>query len=112
MTAPFNPFSGPFAGAPGVGGNPIDDEANLITRCPKCKSANFRAWTNQYGIMRACLEPKCKEEWSSGSVAVANPLYSDSELLADGKVAPDIDIPVIQYTGAAFRDPSKLYGDE
>jgi hypothetical protein len=108
----FNPFGGPFAGAPGIGGNPLDDEANMGPRCPKCKSTNFHAWTTDYGISRRCLEASCGEEWSGGSVAVARPMFSDPDVLADGTLAPDIDIPVVQYTGASYRDPSKTFGDD
>lgn len=109
---PYNPFGGPFAGAPGIGGNPLDDEANVGPRCPKCKSTNFHAHSGEFGITRKCLEPLCREEWSGGSIAVGRPLFSDLDVLPDGSVAPDIDIPTIQYTGAGFRDPSKIIGDD
>ncbi len=110
MSEPFNPFSGPFAGAPGIGGNPLDDEGHVGPRCPKCKSTNFRAWTTDYGIMRKCLEKGCGEEWSGGSVAVSNyQLFDDPELrvLTEDTVAPDINIPSVQFTGASYRDPSR-----
>lgn len=113
---PFNPFSGPFAGAPGIGGNPIDDEANAGPRCPKCQSVNFTARSGDYGITRKCLEAGCGEEWSGGSIAVSQQLvgqqlYADPDLPLEGPV-PDMDIPVVQYTGAGFRDPAKLFGDD
>lgn len=111
---PLNPFGGPFSSS-GIGGNPLDDEANMGPRCPKCKSKNFHAWTTDYGIARKCLEPGCKEEWSGGSVAVSNyQLFSDPEFRAftEDAVPPDIDIPVVQYTGASFRDPSKNVGGD
>lgn len=118
MSGPFNPFGGPFGGAPGIGGNPIDDDANLGPRCPKCKSKNFHAWSTDYGVMRKCLEPGCKEEWSGGSVSVsANQLlFTDpdefSRTLAEGTMAPDIDIPSVQFTGSNFRDPSRNLGGD
>ncbi len=108
-----NPFSGPFAGASGIGGNPMDDEANVKLGCPKCKSQNFRAWTTQYGPMRQCLEPNCKNEWSGGTMAAGRPNFD--QLFPQpppGVVAPDDDVPLVQYTGAGFRDPSKSFGDD
>lgn len=113
MSAPFNPFGGPFAGAPGIGGNPLDNEDHAIVRCPKCKAVNFHAYTNDYGITRKCLEPGCGQEWSGGSIAVGRPSFlGDPDILSDGSVAPDIDISVVQYTGASFRDPSKSFGGD
>lgn len=114
MTTPFDQFGGPFAGAPGIGGNPLDSEDNAVVRCPRCKAVNFHAFTNDYGITRRCLEPDCGQEWSGGSIAVARPNFlGDPNILADGALAPDIDIPVVQYTGAGFRDPSKSFdGDD
>lgn len=112
MTSPFNPFSGPFSGHE-IGGNPLDDEANLTPRCPKCKSTNFHAWSGEYGITRRCLVPTCKEEWSGGSIAVGRPLFIDpSDIIPDGAAAPDLDLPAVQYTGAYFRDPSKTFGGD
>lgn len=112
MSNPFNPFGGPFGNpSQDAGGNPMDDERNLIVCCPTCKSTNFRAWTNDYGVHRQCLEPNCRETWSGSTVAAAQPFYSDP-VLPDGSVAPDIDIPVVQYTGASFRDPSKTFGGD
>ena len=104
-----NPFSGPFAGAPGIGGNPLDDERNQKQCCPRCKSDNFNAITNQYGVLRTCLD--CKEEWSGGTMAVGRILFDESPL-PDGSVAPDMDLPVVQYTGASFRDPDKTFGGD
>lgn len=103
-----NPFGGPFSGFGPVGGNPLDSESNLTPKCPKCRSSNFHAYTNQYGITRQCKD--CKEEWSGGVGVSANAALSDS--FPQG-AAPLDDIPVVQYTGAAFRDPSKSYdGDD
>jgi hypothetical protein len=112
MSIPYNPFGGPFAGAPNIGGNPLDDEGNMGIRCPKCKSTNFHAFTNQYGITRKCLEKGCGLEWSGGSMAAGKQLMSDLDLLPDGSVAPDLDMPLMQYTGAGFRDPSKNIGGD
>lgn len=110
MSNPANPFGGPFAGAPGIGGNPLEDEAHAGPRCPKCKSQNFHAWTMQYGLMRRCNE--CREEWSGGSVAVGRPDFLEP-VPAAGIPVPE-ELPVVQYTGAGFRDPSKNYdgGDD
>jgi hypothetical protein len=107
-----NPFSGPFAGAPGIGGNPVDDAGHAQICCPKCKSSNFRAWTNDYGVNRECLEKGCKQIWSGGTLAAGRPEFGLTDLLPDGSVAPDIDVPSVQYTGAGFRDPSKTFGDD
>lgn len=108
-----NPFSGPFAGAADIGGNPIDDEMNARNCCPKCKSENFRSWTTQYGVMKQCLEASCKNEWSGGTMAGGRPNFD--QLFPQpppGVVAPDEDLAPVQYTGAGFRDPSKSFGDD
>jgi hypothetical protein len=109
-----NPFSGPFAGAPGIGGNPLDDKNNAKICCPKCGSDKFRAWTNQYGLMRKCLVPTCRETWSGGTMAAGRmDFLNQFPQPPPGLPAPDDDQPAIQYTGAAFRDPIKnLGGDE
>lgn len=104
-----NPFSGPFAGAPGIGGNPIDNEANAVVRCPGCKSQKFRAWTTDYGVMRKCHD--CKQEWSGGTMGAARGILTGPRP-GPGMPAPDDDIPGVQYTGAGFRDPSKTFGDD
>lgn len=104
-----NPFSGPFAGVPNIGGNPLDNEENVGLRCPQCKSQNFRAWTNDYGVMRECND--CKLEWSGGTMSAAKPAFL-GPLPPANMPAPDDDWPSVQYTGAAFRDPSKTYGDD
>jgi hypothetical protein len=109
-----NDFSGPFAGAPGIGGNPLDNEDHARICCPKCRSDNFRAWTNDYGVMRKCLEKGCGEEWSGGTMAAGrNNFTSLFPQPLPGVPAPDDDLPVVQYTGAGFRDPSKTFdGDD
>lgn len=114
MTLPGNPFGGPFGGAPGIGGNPVDNEDNAVVRCPKCKSTNFNAFTNEYGIQRKCLEPGCRQIWSGGSVSSNQHTFIDrGEVLPDGTIAPDIDIPTVQFTGSNFRRPGNNYdGDE
>lgn len=108
-----NPFSGPFAGAPGLGGNPLDDAANAGIRCPKCKSDNFRAWSNQLGVMRKCLVVGCGEEWSGGTMAkgIADFLDQFPQPHPDSQ-APDDDLPAVQYTGASFRDPDRNFGGD
>lgn len=108
-----NPFSGPFAGAPGIGGNPLEDERNSTVCCPKCKSTNFRAWTHQYGLSRKCNEKNCQTEWSGGTMAAGRSNFQ--QLFPQplpGVPAPDEDIPVTQYTGSSFRDPSKNFDDD
>lgn len=113
MTAPFNPFGGPFAGAPNIGGNPLDSEDHAIVRCPRCKSTNFHASSGEYGITRKCLQKDCGQEWSGGSIAVARPDFlGDPNILSSGDLAPDADLPVVQYTGASFRDPSRSFGGD
>lgn len=104
----MNPFSGPFGGAPGIGGNPLDGEENLVVCCPQCKSTNFRAWSGDYGLQRECND--CKQVWSGGTLAAAQPDFSS--LRPDGTLAEDFDIPVSQYTGASFRDPSRTFGGD
>lgn len=102
-----SPFSGPFAGAEGIGGNPLEDERNASPKCPKCKLSDFHAWTPQYGgVMRRCH--KCGEEWSGGGFSVGRPDFTDPAPLP-GVPAPDYDLPVVQYTGASFRDPSRNF---
>lgn len=108
-----NPFSGPFGNPDNIGGNPLDNEANAQACCPKCKSQNFRAWSTQYGVMRKCLEANCQNEWSGGTMAAGRPNFDQifPQPLPDVPV-PDEDWPVVQYTGAGFRDPSKSFGDD
>lgn len=108
MSDPFNPFGGPFAGAPGIGGNPMESEDHATQKCPTCRSQDFRAWTMQYGLMRKCNA--CGEEWSGGSVAVARPDFLEPPPLP-GVPVPD-ELPSVQFTGANFRDPSKNFGDD
>lgn len=107
-----NPFSGgPFAGPPGIGSNPLDGSPRIC--CPKCESDNFHAWTTQYGVMRRCLQPGCGNEWSGGTMAAGR--YDFPNLYPQplpGVPAPDDDLPVVQYTGAGFRDPSRTFGDD
>lgn len=108
-----NPFSGPFAGAPGIGGNPLDDKNNSKVCCPKCGSSNFRAWNTEYGLMRQCLETACKEEWTGGTMAAGRMDFLNRyPQPPPGMPALDEDLPVIQYTGAGFRDPNKNFGDD
>lgn len=113
MSDDQNPFSGPFAGAPGIGGNPLDSAENVGIRCPKCKSDDFRAWTTQYGVMRKCNVATCREEWSGGTMAAGRPNFQNLyPQPLPGVPAPDDDLPVVQYTGASFRDPSKNFDDD
>jgi hypothetical protein len=94
---PYSGGKGPF------GGNPLDNEANAGPKCPKCKKADFDAYSNQYGIFRKCRA--CKQTWSGGSFSSVRPDFRDP-LPVPGTPAPE-DLPLTQYTGAAFRDPSK-----
>lgn len=99
---------GPYGGA--VGGNPLDREGEPPIKCPRCKKANFHAFTNTYGLIRRCKE--CGNEWSGGSAnASANPDWRYGVPLP-GTPAPYDDLPVTQYTGASFRDPSKNSGGD
>lgn len=108
-----NPFSGPFAGAPGIGGNPLDSEDNATVRCPKCKSTNFRAWTTDFGVMRKCKEANCQEEWSGGTMAAGRSNFAAMYPQPHPNMpAPEDDLPAVQYTGAGFRDPDKNFGDD
>jgi hypothetical protein len=77
-------------------------------KCPVCTASDFDVRTNQYGIMRSCN--KCGNQWHGGSMAVARPDFSDP-IPPPGVPVPD-DIPVTQYTGAGFRDPSKSYDSD
>lgn len=109
-----SPFSGPFAGAPGIGGNPLDEDTVVGgPRCPKCKSTNFRGWNTDYGVMRKCLVPACQEEWSGGTMAAGRANFLDLyPQPLPGVPAIEDDVPPIQYTGAGYRDPSKNFGDD
>lgn len=110
-----NPFSGPFAGAAGLGGTPLDgdEKKSIALCCPACKSTNFRAWTNEFGVMRQCLEPNCKNEWSGSTVTAGRSNFLDLyPQPMPGVPAPDDDYPSVQYTGAGFRDPSKNFGND
>lgn len=108
MSDPINPFGGPFAGAPGIGGNPLDSEEHPFPKCPTCKSQNYHAWTMQYGLMRRCND--CGEEWSGGTVAAARPNFLEPPPMP-GIPAPE-ELPVVQYTGAEFRNPDKNFGGD
>ena len=103
-----NPFSDPFNGGQ-FGPEALEkpEEAGAV-KCPSCKSTNFRAWTNQYGVMRKCNE--CKNQWSGCTVAVGRIDYS--EVVPPQGVDAPVDLPVVQYTGSAFRDPSKIVDGE
>lgn len=79
----------------------IDEKPGV--KCPKCRARDFSAITTQYALIRTCR--KCNTQWSGGSMAVAKKDMS-SPPPAPGIPVPD-DLPVEQYTGAAFRDPSK-----
>jgi len=106
--------------------NPFIDskQQKAAHNCPVCKSTNFRAFSNQYGLMRICND--CKNEWSGGTVLSPDLSRAIGQLSEtpegnqvlkytfppQGLPAPD-DYPATQYTGAGFRDPSKNFdGDE
>lgn len=107
---PFgNPLGGQIVGAEGIGASPLDDmKAKSGICCPKCAKQNYDSHTNQYGLFKKCRE--CKQEWTGGTMAVARPDFLDP-IPPPGVPAHDIDRPVVQYTGAAFRDPDKTYDD-
>ena len=98
-----HPF-GPFGGGP-TPGDPLNaDVEEMKIRCPKCKSENFRAWTNQFGIFRKCHE--CRNEWSGGTSWVL-PDLDGTESTPPGVPAPDDDLPTT-YLGPEFNP----YGDD
>jgi hypothetical protein len=101
---PFGPFGG--GSSPGDPLNANPEEMKVC--CPKCKSQNFRAWTNQYGLFRSCYD--CKNEWSGGtSGGLPDPFNAGSSGSPPGVAAPDADdIPVQAYTGPEFNP----YGDD
>ena len=89
--------------------DPFNEESAIqVISCPKCKSQEFDARQNQWHTWRICRD--CGTEWSGG-IGVARPDYSEPPS-AVGIPAPDDDRPVSQYTGAAFRDPSKNVGGD
>ena len=92
--------NGPFGGGP-FGGNPTTGTSGMC--CPKCRAKDWDAYTNQYATVRTCR--KCKQQWSGGTMGAARPDFSEPAP-PPGIAAPE-DRPVVQFTGAGFRDPSK-----
>jgi|SRR3954464_13015074 hypothetical protein len=89
--------------------DPVSRMASAIIKCPKCGSSNFEAKSLQWGLFRKCLEPGCGNEWSGGSVAMAD--ASGPPPLQDVPAIDD-DIPLVQYTGASFRNPARNTGGD
>lgn len=80
-----------------------------VVRCPKCKSAEYDGRQNQYETFFDCR--KCGNRWSGGSMGAAKPDFLEAPPPA-GLPAPADDLPAVQYTGAAFRDPSRNFGGD
>lgn len=108
-------MSGPFGGGGPFGGNPFLDPKSInsaLVCCPVCKKSDFNAFTTQYGIIRRCN--LCKNEWSGGTIVSPEVGRSDISGMVPpkGAPAPDDNLPLNEYTGAPFRDPSKNYGGD
>jgi hypothetical protein len=91
-----HPF-GPFAGTPG---DPLNKDAPLKICCPKCKSENFRAFSNQFGVQRVCKD--CRNTWSGGVggvLAVPDSDHAGSSGSPLGVAAPDDTLPARQFVG-------------
>jgi hypothetical protein len=95
---------------------PFDTRQTTSTgiQCPECGNngmdGSITGQSGQWGIKRICK--KCDHEWHGG-IGVQRADFS--EPIPRPGVAPPAydDIPIVQYTGAAYRDPSKNFsGDE
>lgn len=75
-------------------------------RCPRCRGLEYDGHQNQWETFFECR--KCGNRWSGGSANVARQDATDPPPPA-GIPAPDDDTPVVQYTGAGFRDPDRNY---
>lgn len=87
-------------------------QTSQVIKCPKCGASDFDARSNQYGVHRKCRP--CGNEWSGGGMGV----LPDSMVTAlPPHLMPDVvaeldDDPVVQYTGADFRDPGRNFGGD
>ncbi len=95
----------PFSDEPSDDETPSKPPSHLA--CPVCGSSDFEGHQNQYETFRDCR--KCGNRWSSGSLGAAQPDFLFERPPPPGIPAPDDDLDVVQYTGAAFRDPSKNF---
>ncbi len=92
-----NDLFGPFSGG-SFPGDPLNTETVTVICCPVCKSENFRAYSNQYGIFRICKD--CSNEWSGGTSGVLmDP--SNNHTSPPGIVEID-EYPVQPYLGPEF----------
>ncbi len=100
-----NPFAGPYGQGGGFFGTKPGTGADGLC-CPQCKAKDWDVSTRPHEILRICRV--CKNEWSGGTMGVAqlDPTYVPSP---PNSQPEDDDIPLTQYTGADFRDPSKNY---
>lgn len=80
----------------------------IICPNPECRNdgmdGSITGKSGQWGIKRICK--KCGQEWHGG-IAVQRADFSEP-MPRPGVPEPD-DRPTTQYTGAAFRDPSKNF---
>ena len=82
-----NPFKNAY--------DPLEAGTSNVVKCPKCKSQDFDARSNQYGVHRICR--KCKNAWSGGGVGFAPPDFLAPEIPVEE------DVPLTQFTGAPYR---------
>jgi hypothetical protein len=82
---------------------------NLV-RCPVCgETEKIESKTLQYELHRKCLA--CGNDWTGGMGVQRTDPFSPPPI--EGvNVDADDDRPVVQFTGAGFRDPDKNYGGE
>lgn len=98
----------PFAGGP-VPGDVLDANPEIARICcPLCKSDNFRAVSNQYGVTRICND--CRNEWSGGVMgSVPDPYNMGSSGSPPSVDAPEAhDYPDHPALGPEFNP----YGDD
>jgi ribosomal protein L37AE/L43A len=81
--------------------DPIASHA-VVQKCPKCKAADFDAFTNQYGVHRTCR--KCKNEWSGGGAGLTTDSFMPP---SEQQIASEEDIP-----DPASQDPGRNIGGD
>jgi len=92
------------------------EERELKLRgCPKCKVADWRTVTNQFGVYFICNA--CGNEWQGGLAPVRvdqSGLRPDPLTNVPVPADPDEELPADPYTGSSFRDPRSgfLFGDD
>lgn len=77
-----------------------------VVACPVCRSQEFDARSNQYGVHRKCL--KCGNEWSGGGVGLA-PEHGSGHT---PEAHPDEDIQLDRNLDAGYRSKGFIGGDE